>query len=232
MVSGKRLEGTLPLYLLTQCLHCLQTARNSTDNVQHSCPATESISQAWISNIKWTNQRWLLMSRDRFRSWGAILLTQSTHFLMDSLGDFQCKPIILQFYFVGLIRRLRICSLLCQGDLTILNIDKMLEGSMKCCKTSSLRECTREIWLNLIWLSPVNKMLAAKSPHILALELQGRHESPIFTNVKILIETFHKSQVNKTLPNLALDYGKVRQNDNWYAMINGVIFHCFVLLLL
>ena len=62
-------------------------------------------------------------------------------------------------------------------------------------------------------------MLAAKSPHILALELQGRHESPIFTNVKILIETFHKSQVNKTLPNLTLDYGKVRQNDNWYAMV-------------
>ena len=35
--------------------------------------------------------------------------------------------------------------ILCQGDLTVLNIDKMLEGSMKCCKTSSLRECTREI---------------------------------------------------------------------------------------
>ena len=115
-----------------------------------------------------------------------ILLTQSTHFqfLMGSLGDFQCKPIILQLYFVGLIRRLRICSLLCQGDLTVLNIDKMLEGSMKCCKTSSLRECTREIWLNLIWPSPVNKMLAAKSPHILALELQCRHQSPIFTTWK------------------------------------------------
>ena len=55
---------------------------------------------------------------------------------------------------------------------------------MKCCKTSSLRECTREIWLNLIWLSPVNKMLAAKSPHILALELQCRHKSPIFTTWK------------------------------------------------
>ena len=198
-------------------------------NVEHSCPVTESISQAWI--LKWLNGPISGGSVKELSCY--ILLTESTHFLMDNLGDFQCKPIILQFYFVGLIRRLRICSLLCQGDLTILNIDKMLEGSMKCCKTSSPRECTREIWLNLIRLSPVNKMLAAKSPRILALELQGRHQSPIFTNVKILIETFHKSQVNKTLPNLTLDYGKVWQNDNWYATINGVtIFHCLVLLLL
>ena len=148
--------------------------------MEHSCPVTESISQAWI--LKWLNGPISGGSVKELSCY--ILLTQSTHFLMDSLGDFQCKPIILQFYFVGLIRRLRICSLLCQGDLTILNIDKMLEGSMKCCKTSSLRECTWEIWLNLIWLSPVNKMPAAKSPHILALELQCHHQSPIFTTWK------------------------------------------------
>ena len=159
-----------------------------------------------------------------------ILLTQSTHFLMDSLGDFQWKPIILQFYFVGLIRRLRICSLLCQGDLTILNIYKMLEGSMKCCKTSSLRECTREIWLNLIWLSPVNKMLAAKSSHILALELQGRHQSPIFTLWKSWLKPSTNLRWTKpyqTWHSTTVKYGKTTTGTPWLMeLLYSTVWFC------
>ena len=119
--------------------------------------------------------------------------------------------------------------ILCQGDLTVLNIDKMLEGSIKCCKTSSLRECTREIWLNLIWLSPVNKMLAAKSPHILALEVQCRHQSPIFTTWKSWLKPSTNLRWTKPYQSwhsTTGKYGKTTTGTPWLMELYSTVWFC------